>query len=96
MKTRPTNDAIELSASIEVAKTIAFYALNMIIHNIAEEKSGDVLHGMKNNLITVFNKAEISCSKEDAEKYRSYAEGVIEELFARVSIDGQNMRGPLS
>lgn len=97
IRINPSTDPIELAASLEVVKTLAFHILTLAILAVGTPipavPAG--LASTKGMLLARIKNAKIGLSDEEETKYRAYAEATIEELFGRLAIDG-NPINPLS
>jgi hypothetical protein len=93
IRIKPTSDEVELSAVLEVTKTVAFYALLTAILSLSGDRKAK-LEKLELALKQFFKSCQIDLPLNDAERFREHARATIDELLERVDIDNAPFKSP--
>lgn len=82
----PPKDLVEAAAAIEVAKSVAFCALSFAMLEVLNSDQF-AMHTLKEQMLAQFKRAEVNLPNEEKQRYQSYAEATVEELFGRLTVN---------
>jgi hypothetical protein len=87
-KIAPICDQIELQATMEVTKLLAFYGLLSGLRSLGGDQRTR-LEQVERSLQGFFATADIDLSETDTVKFRQHARKILDELLERVVIDDE-------
>ena len=86
VKIKSIRDDVELHATVEVAKLLAFYGLLSGLRSLGGDQRAR-LKQVEKALQSFFGTCDLDLAEKDAAKFRLYAKNTLDDLFARVQID---------
>ena len=81
----PATDLIEISAALEGAKLVAGAALLIALTGTVQTNPQTAHHALREMLLKIVREANVLADKPDADRFRTYAEATIEELFSNIA-----------
>jgi hypothetical protein len=90
-KVKSIRDDVELHATVEVAKLLAFYGLLSGLRSLGGDQRAR-LEQVEKALQSFFAMCDIELPEKDATKFRQYAKNTLDDLFARVRIDDASFK----
>lgn len=85
-KITPPHDLAEAVAALEATKLIAFAAFTIAIQSLRGHPTENA-RKIREDFLALIRTSEVTLPPEEAERFRSYAEATIEELFGRLLVN---------